>query len=309
MPLPSPLLPAPPIRVPLRRVRQWCTFAALCGMLAVMAGPGFVSGTTPQLTPRDVHIEVPADSLFGSLPVNRSLTVSIHVPEPTILRGDTLVAVFETPSSAPYVVPLEIDRSRHHYSATVDLGRLSGTMGTPPKATALQVLIGHRQGLHVEPLVRRTVVVTLAIPGYADHRSARADFANHMANGSGPLRHQSADLALLDGRVDEEELVGTAGLPQQEGYWKMLQGLIHKGMPDGAATRRGREIGRMPGIGFRLYANGEAQLIEVERSSGDVELDQAAVLAVVNAHPFPPFPPGTSDTHVDVHVEISGIPR
>jgi TonB family protein len=89
----------------------------------------------------------------------------------------------------------------------------------------------------------------------------------------------------------------------------MLQGLIHKGMPDGAATRRGREIGRMPGIGFRLYANGEAQLIEVERSSGDVELDQAAVLAVVNAHPFPPFPPGTSDTHVDVHVEIPGIPR
>lgn len=182
-------------------------------------------------------------------------------------------------------------------------------MGTPPKATALQVLIGRRQGLHVEALVRRTVVVTLAIPGYADHRSARADLANQMANGSGPLRHQSADLALLDGRVEEEELVVNGGLPQQEGYWKMLQGLIHKGMPDGAATRRGREIGRMPGIGFRLYANGEAQLIEVERSSGDLELDQAAVLAVVNAHPFPPFPPGTSDTHVDVHVEIPGLPR
>ena len=309
MPLPSPLLSAPAIQVPLRGLRQWWTFAALCGMLAMMAAAGFVSGTTPQLTPRDVHIDVPAESLFGSLPVNRGLTVSIQVPEPPVSRGEPLVAVFETPSSAPYVVPLEIDHTRHHYSATVDLGRLSGTMGTPPKATALQVLIGRRQGLHVEALVRRTVVVTLAIPGYADHRSARADLANHMANGSGPLRHQSADLALLDGRVDEEELVGTAGLPQQEGYWKMLQGLIHKGMPDGAATRRGGEIGRMPGIGFRLYANGEAQLIEVERSSGDVELDQAAVLAVVNAHPFPPFPPGTSDTHVDVHVEIPGIPR
>ena len=64
----------------------------------------------------------------------------------------------------------------------------------------------------------------------------------------------------------------------------------------------------MPGIGFRLYANGEAQLIEVERSSGDLELDQAAVLAVVNAHPFPPFPLGTRDAHVDVHVEIPGPP-
>jgi hypothetical protein len=79
MPLPSPPSPAPPLRVPLPGLRRWSTFAALCGMLAMMAGAGFVSGTTPQLTPRDVHIEVPADSLFGSLPVNRSLTVSIHV--------------------------------------------------------------------------------------------------------------------------------------------------------------------------------------------------------------------------------------
>lgn len=275
----------------------------------MVADAGFVNGMTPQLTPRDVHIDVPADSLFGSLPVNRGLMVSIQVPEPTVLRGDTLVAVFETPSSAPYVVPLEIDFSRHHYSATVDLGRLSGTMGTPPKATALQVLIGRRQGTEVEALVRRTVVVTLAIPGYADHRSTRADLANRMPNGSGPPRHQSSDLALLDERVEEEELIGNGRLPQQEGYWKMLQGLIYKGMRSVAATRRGKEIERMPGIGFRLYANGEAQLIEIERTSGDVELDQAAVLAVVNAHPFPPFPPGTSDTHVDVHVDIPGFVR
>ena len=309
MPLPSPLLSAPAIQVPLRGLRQWWTFAALCGMLAMMADAGFVSGTTPQLTPRDVHIDVPAESLFGSLPVNRGLTVSIQVPEPPVSRGEPLVAVFETPSSAPYVVPLEIDHSRHHYSATVDLGRLSGTMGTPPKATALQVVIGRRQGLHVEALVRRTVVVTLAIPGYADHRPTRADLANHIANGAGPPRNQPADLALLDGRVEEEELVGNGGLPRQDGYWKMLQELIRKRMTDGATAQRSRDVGRIPGIGFRLYANGEAQLIEVERSSGDLELDQAAVLAVVNAHPFPPFPPGTSDTHVDVHVDIPGLPR
>lgn len=114
---------------------------------------------------------------------------------------------------------------------------------------------------------------------------------------------------MLDGRVEEEELVGNGGLPGQDGYWKMLQELIRKRMTDGATAQRSRDVGRIPGIGFRLYANGEAQLIEVERSSGDSELDQAAVLAVVNAHPFPPFPPGTSDTHVDVHVEIPGLPR
>jgi len=65
----------------------------------------------------------------------------------------------------------------------------------------------------------------------------------------------------------------------------------------------------MPSIGFRLYANGEAQLIEIERSSGDSELDQAAVLAVVNAHPFPRFPAGTLDPHIEVHIDMPAPTR
>ena len=288
--------------------RRWPTLAALCGMLALMADVGHVSGTTPQLTPRDLQIEIPADSLFGSLPVNRGLTVSIHIPKSPVLQDTSLVAVFEMPSSAPYTVPLEIDHARHRYSATVNLGRLSGTMGTPLKATVLEVIIGHQQGLHVEALVHRTVVVTLAIPGYADHRSSHVDLADHITQGSGPTRNQPTELALLDGSVEEEELVGTGALPRQEGYWKLLQRLIRKCMTEGAA-RLSKDVARMSGIGFRLYANGEAQLIEVERSSGNVAFDQAAVLAVVNAHPFPPFPPGTKDTHVDVHVDIPALPR
>lgn len=274
-----------------------------------MADVGHVSGTTPPLTSRDLQIEIPAESLFGSLPVNRGLTVSIHIPKSPVLSDTPLVAVFEIPSSTPYTVPLEIDHARHQYSATANLGRLSATMGTPLKATVLQVRIGHQQGLHVEALVQRTVVVTLAIPGYADHRSSHADLADHIAQGSGPTRNQPTELRLLDGAVEEEELVGTGALPRQEGYWKMLQRLIRKRMTEGGPPRLSKDVARMSGIGFRLYANGEAQLIEVERSSGNVAFDQAAVLAVVNAHPFPPFPPGTKDTHVDVHVDIPALSR
>lgn len=270
--------------------------------------PG-VNGTTPQLTPKDVHIEVSADSLFGSLPINRGLTVSVDIPESPVRRGERLVAVFETPTSAPYTVPLEIDHARHHYAATVDLGRLSGTLGTPPKATTLQILIGRQQELHVERLVERTVIVTIAIPGYADHRSSPADLSAHLTDESERVRRQPAEMALLDGRLEEEELLGNGGLSRQEGYWKMLQRLIGKRMLNEGPARRNGEVGPMPGIGFRLYANGEAQLIEVERSSGDRELDQAAVLAVVNAHPFPPFPLGTRDAHVEVHVDIPALSR
>jgi TonB family protein len=102
----------------------------------------------------------------------------------------------------------------------------------------------------------------------------------------------------------EEDLVGDHRLSRQEGYWKVLQRLIHRRMQDEAALYRQRGIQRVSGIGFRLYANGEAQLIEVERSSGDTALDQAALLAVVNAHPFPRFPTGSREAHMAVHVEV-----
>jgi TonB family protein len=271
------------------------------------ATPG--SGLPPQLMPQDLRIEIPADSLFGSLPVNRALTLSIHVPEAPVRPGEPLVAVFETPASAPYTVPLEIDPDRHRYVATVELGRLSGTMGTPPKATAVQILIGRQQGLHVDALVRRIVIVTIAIPGYADHHTGPTDLVAHTMGGSRRVQGQPTDLALLDDRLEEEELVGTGRLPRHEGYWKMLQRLIGNQMPEEGSAGSNREARRMPGIGFRLYANGEAQLIEVERSSGDPDLDQSALLAVVNAHPFPPFPTGTRDTQVDVHLDIPAITR
>ncbi len=297
----------PPLRYPLRscliRLCRWCTSIALCVMSA-LPGTASANGATSQLTARDLHIDIPAESLFGSLPVNRRLTVFVQVPEPSAGRSEPLVALFETQDSAPYSVPLEIDHDRHRSSAIVDLCRLSSTMGSPPKATALRITIGRRQGLHVEPLVRRTVIITIAMPGYADHQAAPADLTAYLANGSRGRMNHPTDMALLDGRVEEEELLEQGGRARQEGYWKMLQGLIQRRMQQEAGAGRHRDIRQMPGIGFRLYANGEAQLIEVERSSGDLDLDQAAVLAVVNAHPFPPFPPGTQDTHIDVHVEV-----
>ena len=235
--------------------------------------------------------------------INRGLTVSIHIPEQPSPQGDPFVAVLESPAFASQTIPLEIDPDRHRYSATVNLGRLSTTMGTPQKATPIQIQVARQRGLHLETLVRRTIVVTIATPGYADHQTAPVDLSTHLTDRLPQTEEASLDLALLDGRVDEEELVENKRLQRQEGSWKMLQRLIHRRMQDEAAPYRHRGVPRVPGIGFRLYANGEAQLIEVERSSGDMELNQAAVLAVLNTYPFPRFPAGTRDAHIEVHVD------
>lgn len=276
----------------------------LAGMLTLAGATTPANGSTVQLAAQDLQIELPADSLFGALPINRRLTVFVHAPNAPAWQDTSLLAQFEIPDTAPYIVPMDMDHDRQGYSATVDLGRLPSTMGTPPKATTIHVLIGRPRGEQVEPLLRRSVVITIAMPGYADHHRGPADLSLHLSKGPRNSHHIPTDLALLEGRLDEEELVGTPTLARQEGYWKMLQGLIRQRLHDDSGGKPANPLRRGPGIGFRLYANGEAQLIEVERSSGDLTLDRAALLAVVNAHPFPPFPPGTPDPYIDVHVEV-----
>ncbi|CAE6702979.1 MAG: TonB family protein [Nitrospira sp.] len=299
-------LPAPDrfVTPPCSWYRQRSFGLVLAGMLALAGTAPPANGTTVQLAPQDLQIELPADSLFGALPINRRLTIFVHVPNAPAWPGVPLLAQFEIPDTAPYIVPLDMDHDRHGYSATVDLGRLPSTMGTPPKATTIHVLIGRPRGEQVEALLDRTVVITIAIPGYADHRRRPADLSRHLTDGPRQSQRAQTDLALLEGQVEEEDLAGARTLARQEGYWKRLQGLIRQRLHDEAGGRPTNPFQRAPSIGFRLYANGEAQLIEVERSSGDLTLDRAALLAVVNAHPFPPFPPGTTDPFIDVHVEV-----
>ena len=88
-------------------------------------------------------------------------------------------------------------------------------------------------------------------------------------------------------------------------YWKMVSSLIHQRIGRMSHAERKSFHGDMPVIFFRLYTNGEAQLIAVERSSGNADMDRTAVLAVVDAHPFPRFPTGFSDSHMDVHVRMA----
>ena len=281
------------------------------GLLALLLSATWASSNVPRLTVKDLQIDIPADILYGSLPPNRGLTVTVRVPEQPARQGEPLVAVFESETFPQYTVPFESLPEAHRLSATVDLGRLSSTMGTPPKATAIHVAIARQRGLHLEELARRSVVVTIATPGYAD-RSVRTETAGgalRLPDSTAREASPVSDLALLDGMVQEEDLLGNGNQNRQDGYWKQLQGLIRQRLRDEVVPPRRMAVRRMPVIHFRLYANGEAQLIEIERSSGDAELDQAALLSVVNAHPFPPFPAGSQESHVDVHVDLPPLTR
>jgi TonB family protein len=57
-------------------------------------------------------------------------------------------------------------------------------------------------------------------------------------------------------------------------------------------------------VRFKLYPNGRAQLIEIEKGSGAREIDEAGIYSVVHAQPFPPFPSELGDDAVDVHLRM-----
>ncbi|MCX5728388.1 MAG: hypothetical protein NTZ28_06060, partial [Nitrospirae bacterium] len=57
-------------------------------------------------------------------------------------------------------------------------------------------------------------------------------------------------------------------------------------------------------VRFKMFPNGRAQLIEIEKGSGAHEIDEAGIYAVVNAQPFLPFPDELREDAVDVHVRM-----
>lgn len=67
---------------------------------------------------------------------------------------------------------------------------------------------------------------------------------------------------------------------------------------------KGKSAGARPRVRFRLYHDGIARTIFLERSSGNAAVDQAGLDSVMDAHPFPPFPGDMPEPYVDVHVDF-----
>lgn len=276
---------------------------AMCGLLAPT-----VSSASSRLVPDDIRVDIPRSLMSGSLPTNRGLSLSVQVHDQAAETGEQLVAIFESPAFAQQISPLLPDPDRRVLSTTVALGPISASLGNPPKAAPVHIAIARQRGLHLEERARRTLFVTVAVPGYADHgsRPSWVDLSGmsfELAD-SAPLDKSAPQDTLLEEKTEETDLLENGIRHRTHGYWKMLNGMLHRQLDLDRPAPRSSHVRRMPVVHFRLYTNGEAQLIEIERSSGDADVDQAAILAVVNAHPFPPLPTPSPDSHVDVHANM-----
>ena len=53
-----------------------------------------------------------------------------------------------------------------------------------------------------------------------------------------------------------------------------------------------------------MYASGVAQVIQLEKSSGARDVNDAGLQTIIHAQPFPPIPPDLGSDVVDVHVRM-----
>jgi TonB family protein len=82
-------------------------------------------------------------------------------------------------------------------------------------------------------------------------------------------------------------------------YLRLIQGKIGS-LWSPPATVSGKDSKEVV-ISFVLGATGKVRDVQVEKSSGNVYYDQAALRAIYMANPMPPLPKGFRDPHLKVH--------
>ena len=291
----------------------------LAGMCCVaLVCPGLVtpvySASSPQTasssgpTKRWAQFELSQAESMGDPQTGKSVTLTMFLGG--VIPGNTpVVATCESIAFQAQTVTLEPDAESMVLKGTVTLEPILMSRTTvPPRAARVQVTFARSRQDKLERFMRRVVYVTMD----------RSEPANeNESSESPPVRQEESQYedVILDevqsgvepvatGTVAEEDLVPFASPGEGKAYWQHVSHLISRSW-----ARQVRGIRRAPSsetvkVHYKMFPNGRAQLIEIEKGSGAREIDEAGIYAVVNAQPFLPFPSELGEDAVDVHVRM-----
>ena len=272
----------------------WCV-ALFCPGIIASADSG-----TPSSNPskRWVQFELSQVESMGDPVPGKPLILTMMLGGLTAGRTP-VVAISESTVYHTQRVTLEPDAESSALKGTVTLDPIQmSRTSVPPKAARIKVTFARSRQDTLEPFMQRIVYVTL--------ESERGDADAEESPGEkiivGEQKPAVAPVATC--AVAEEDLVPAPSVEEAETYWQQVSHLINQSW-----TRQIRGIRRAPRDGtvkvhFKLFPNGRAQLIEIEKGSGFREIDEAGIHAVINAQPFLPFPSDLEKDIVDVHVSL-----
>jgi TonB family protein len=246
-----------------------------------------------------------ADSM-GDPQTGKPVTLTIFLGGVT--TGNTpVVATCESIVFQSQTVTLEPDTESMALKGTITLEPIPmSRTSVPHKAARVQVTFARPRQDKLERFMRRIVYVTMDRSEPADENSELSPVR--------PEESQSEDVVLDEakpavapvevGDVAEEDLVPFASPGEGMAYWQHVSHLISRSWARQVRGIRRTASSETVKVRFKMFPNGRAQLIEIEKGSGAREIDEAGIYAVVNAQPFLPFPTELGDDVVDVHVRM-----
>ena len=288
--------------------------AGLCCVL--LLSPGFVAlaysasslqTVSPSAPPkRWVEFELSQAESTKNSQTGKPVTLTIFVGG-AIEDLTSVVTTCESIAFQTQTVTLKRDAESMALKGTVTLEPiLMSRTSVPLRAARIQVTLAQSRQGKLERLMQRIVYVTMD----------RLDPVNEI-NEFPPARpeaSQSEDIILDESKpavapvetdvLAEENLVPDVSPGEAKAYWQNVSYLISQSWARLIRGIRREPSGEAVKVRFKMFPNGRAQLIRIEKGSGAREIDEAGVYAVVNAQPFPPIPSELGEDIVDVHVQM-----
>ena len=226
-------------------------------------------------------------------------------------RGEELVVIFESPAFPTRLVSLDSDTASTDLTASTQLTSRPLAVNATSQPVRVEVSVARLVGLRLQTVLQRVVYLTVGAPSAASSggRSPAVPPANLLA----ALLVDAPDVdrngrpvepLLPPDDIREEGAGGEAPAVSGPLYWKQIRETVTKRWQQEVALLRKGQEGQGVRVQFRLYPTGFAQLIRIERSSGNATTDETALRTVLGLHPFPPFPPDIRESSVDVHLDL-----
>jgi TonB family protein len=275
----------------------------LCGVLLTPTSPSSAAGSGS----RWARFELNQQDASGDLQTGKPVALVITLGG--VAQGTApIVALCESILFEPQLITLEPDGESSTLKAEVTLDPMpSSRTSVHQKAARIQVTFARARPEKLERFMKRIVYVTL------DRQEPSSDTSEPAV--VRPEEPPTGDLIVDEsqpggiapvstGALVEEDLMPLSDPAQGKAYWQQVSLLVSRSW-----ARQVRGVRRSPSsetvrVRFKLYPNGRAQLIQIEKGSGAREIDEAGIYAVVNAQPFPPLPEEVGDEPVDVHVRM-----
>jgi TonB family protein len=222
---------------------------------------------------------------------------------------ESVMAMIESPGFQSQTVSLSEEATTSVYQGTAILepnSTLKSRTTVHPKAVRIRVSFARAKITGLEEFLKRDLYVTLGDrpPDEPDADAPPGPVAESPEADAEAVQKATEQVLAVNATIAEEDLLPLPPPGESKAYWKQVSDLISRNW-----SRQIRSIRRAPSsetvrVQFKMYASGVAQVIQLEKSSGARDVNDAGLQTIVHAQPFPPIPPDLGDDVVDVHVRM-----